>query len=147
MSSSNTLTINLTPIGNTIDFYFTWIIVPIGFVTNAISILVFARTKLLKTNMGYFNLLLSISNLLTLLFYFFVYKSSTVLNLDLSVQTLTGCKLFMFIRRVLRELSPIIETVMTLDRFLSINYPKKFPILKNKVINRSKNNFPITNLI
>jgi hypothetical protein len=134
LSNTTTMTINLTTLGNTIDFYFTWIIVPIGFVTNAISILVFARTKLLKTNMGYFNLLIAISNLLTLLFYFFAQKSTTVLNFDLSIQTLTGCKLFMFIRRVLRELSPIIETVMTLERFLSINYPKKFPIFKNKVI-------------
>jgi hypothetical protein len=123
----------LTSIGNSIDFYFTWIMVPIGFATNIISISIFSSKKLLKTNNGFFNFLIAISNTFTLLFYFFVYKSVTVFQLDLFIQSPLACRFFMFIRRVSRGLSPTIESIMTLERFLSVYFPRRFPSFQNKV--------------
>ena len=130
---SNTSELNFGPLISSMNSYYTLVAIPIGFLTNILSIIVFMRPTLLKTSMGYFNLLISISNLLSLLFFFFVQQSSIVLNIDLSTQTDVGCRLFMFTRRVMREVSPLIETIMTFERFLTIYYPKKFTFFQNKI--------------
>jgi hypothetical protein len=131
--SNSSSELNFSPLINLMNSYYTLVAVPIGFFTNILSIVVFMRPTLLKTSMGYFNLLMSISNLLSLLFFFFIQQSSIVLHIDLSIQTDVGCRLFMFTRRVMRELTPIIETLMTFERFLTIYYPKKFMFFQNKM--------------
>ena len=131
--SNSSSELNFSPLINLMNSYYTLVAVPIGFFTNILSIVVFMRPNLLKTSMGYFNLLMSISNLLSLFFFFFIQQSSIVFHIDLSIQTDVGCKLFMFTRRVMRELTPIIETIMTFERFITIYYPKKFTFFQNKM--------------
>lgn len=123
---------NLVQIANKIDFYFVVTLVPVGIATNFISMLIFTRKSLNATNMGFFNLLISISNIVTLVFYLFFMESNRVFNYDLSIVSDFGCKLMMLLRRVIREMAPIVETVMTLERFMTVYYPKRFTVFQKR---------------
>lgn len=116
-----------------INYYFILIIVPIGIVTNMICILIFSRSNMNKTNMGFFNILLALSNILTLLFYMFLQNSSSLFGYDLSLSSDLCCKLYFYLRRNIRELAPTIECLLSFDRFINVCYPKRFNIFANKI--------------
>lgn len=68
---------------------------------------------------------MAVANLLQLIFYIFVQESNEIFTYDLTIESNFSCKISMFLRRVIRQISPLVETIMTLDRFLSVYFPKK----------------------
>lgn len=129
---TQTNSIDLPMLTNQINYYFAITIVPIGIITNAISVCVFLRKSLSVTNMGLFNLLISAANFITLVYYLFVSESNLVFRYDLLTLSDPGCRILMMFRRVIRELAPVVELVMTFERFMSVYYPKRFIIVQKR---------------
>ena len=105
------------------------IICNIGFATNSLNILVSTRRALLlKSTMGYYNILMSIFNILTL---------SVVGYLDLFPQSIghtplilrsnLNCVLISYFLRVIAQMSTWLNVMVTTDRMLCV-----FPLLSNK---------------
>ena len=107
-------------------YHFLFVLTPIGLITNLICIIVFTRRNLNKTNMGFYCMCIAISNMITLLFYMFVTQSKFVLGIELETSSDIACKVIMLLRRTIRELSPAIESLLTIDRFLVVFYPNRF---------------------
>ena len=122
----------LNNINNVMVFYYMIIPAPIGILTNAISVIVFCRKKLNQTNMGFYNVCIGISNIATIFYYIFVQNSKISFNVDLLTISDHACKMIYFFRRTVREISPAIETLLSLDRFLEVFYPKRFPLMSKK---------------
>ena len=123
----------LADLANKFDYYFVITLVPFGILTNSLSIIIFLRKSLNTTNMGFFNLLISTSNLITLTFYLFVMESMRIFHYDLAIESDFACKITYLLRRVIREIAPIIEIAMTLERFMSVYYPKRFRFINNRL--------------
>ena len=117
-----------------LDFWFLVITIPLGILLNMISIYIYSRPNLNKTNMGFFYFHLSIWNTLVLIYYLFVMDSKQIFPYDLTTSSNSACKIVTFIRRCLREVPCWIEALITLERYLTICYPnrKRFKFIKSK---------------
>jgi hypothetical protein len=125
--------VKLVLIYDSIQFYYLRVAAPIGIVFNALAILIFTHKSLNKTNMGFYNTLIALANMLVLLFYMFVQNSMLLLGIDLTTASYLSCPLIYFFRRTIRELPPMIETLVTVDRFLNVFYIARFrAILQSK---------------
>ena len=122
----------LNKIYNTMIFYYVLILAPIGIVTNALSVVIFCRKNLNKTNMGFYNICVAVSNIITIFYYIFAQNSTLTLNTDLLTISDISCRLTYFFRRTIREISPAIESLISFDRFLEVFFPRRFPIMRNK---------------
>ena len=121
-------------IGNKLDHWFLLLTVPLGILLNMISIFIFTRPNLNKTNMGFFYFHLSIWNTIVLIYYFFVMDSKSTLNYDLSTHSDMMCKLITFFRRFIREIPAWIDALITFDRYLTICHhaTNRFKFMKRK---------------
>ena len=124
----------LNDLGNKIDYYFALVTIPIGIIFNTISVFIFLRKNLNKTNMGFFNFCLSISNSFTLIYFIFVSDSKILFNYDLTNKNDVLCRIILFARRVLREISPWIEVLITFDRLIYVKFPTRFKFMHKKLI-------------
>jgi hypothetical protein len=122
----------LADISNGVTYYFTVTIVPIGILINILSTLVFLRKNIRSTNMAFYNQMISITNAFTLLFYLLVYQSALLFNDNFFAVSDWLCKVLYFVRKTIREIGPIIESVMTFDRLMSVLFPTKYKFLKKK---------------
>ena len=123
---------SLNLINNQINYWFEMITSPIGVCLNLISMYIFSRPSLNKTNMGFFYLNITFWNVIVLLFSFFLINSKITLGYDLSITSDTACALVWFIRRVTRLFPPWIEVLVTFDRYLFIFYTNRFNFIRVK---------------
>ena len=124
----------LTNLFDTVDYWFLILTVPLGIILNLFSIYVFSRPNLNKTTMGFFYMNLSGWTAAVLIYFFFVQNSAKTMKYDISKHTSFGCALYMFIRRVIREVPPWIEVLITFDRYIAVCHPTKLKFLKNKLV-------------
>jgi hypothetical protein len=122
----------LSSLNKTILYYYLTVLIPIGIVTNTISILIFMRPNMNKTTMGFYNITIAISNILALLCYVFVQNLQVFFNVNFLTLSPAACPLGYLVRRTIRELTPMIEAFVTVDRFCAVFYPRRFKILTNK---------------
>lgn len=115
-----------------INYYFILIVVPIGIITNVFSIVISIRKNMNKTNMGFFNISMALGNILQLCFYSFVLGAEIWFNFNLANFSDFTCKSINFSRRIIRQIPPLIETIMTIDRFVNVFYPKRFTLMNKK---------------
>lgn len=108
-----------------VTYYFIIYITPIGIVGNIITVLISIRKNLNKTNMGFFYITMAVTNLMQLLFYVFIQESHEVFKYNPLIESDFSCKILMYIRRIIRQASPLIEAIMTFDRLLSVYIPRK----------------------
>jgi hypothetical protein len=126
---------SLNSIYNTMLFYYLVILMPVGLATNLLSIMIFARTPLNSTTMGAYSSFLGLGNIAALLFFTFIQNSILTLGgINLLTTSDLACRLIYLSRRTIREISPMIETLLTVDRFIEVFYPAKFPFLKKKLV-------------
>jgi hypothetical protein len=134
-SPSDQATISLlNKIYKTMLFYYLVIPLPFGIVTNMIAIFIFRRPNLNKTAMGTYSSFICCGNITALVFFTLIQNSSVTLGVDLLTSSDPACRLIYFFRRAIRETSPMIETLLTVDRFIEVFYPMKFSFLKRKLV-------------
>jgi hypothetical protein len=115
-----------------INYWFEIITSPIGVCLNLISMYIFSRPNLNKTNMGFFYINITFWNIVVLLFSFFLINSKITLGYELSITSDAACASIWFIRRVSRLFPPWIEVLVTIDRYLFICYSNRFKFIRSK---------------
>jgi hypothetical protein len=122
----------LNNIYNTMLFYYIIIPTPFGIITNALAIYIFTRKNLNKTTMGFYNVVIAMGNILALVFYVFVQNSTLVFGVNFLTTSDFACRFIYLARRTIREIAPVIETLLTVDRFIEVFFPMKFKFLSKK---------------
>ena len=86
---------NLT---TSIDHWCLILTIPLGIVLNIVSIGIYARLDMPKSNMSFLYINLSIWNALVLIYYFFVMDTKSLMGYELVKISEFGCKMIVFIR-------------------------------------------------
>jgi hypothetical protein len=119
-------------LSNQMNFWLQLITVPLGIFFNLTSLYIFSRPRLNRTNMGFFYLNITTWNTIALLFSFFLIDSKVVFGYDLSIINDISCASVWFLRRFVRFVSPWLEVLVTVDRYIFICHTNKFRFLKSK---------------
>ncbi|CAF0720375.1 unnamed protein product [Brachionus calyciflorus] len=82
--------------------------------------------------MGFYNKCIGCANIIQLLFFMFIQNSEVLFNYNLLLTSNHMCKIIYYFRRIFRQLTPIIETTMTFDRFINIYFPNRFSFINKK---------------
>jgi hypothetical protein len=109
-------------INSQLNYYFFSIAIPVGTFFNTLAILVFSRPRLNRTNVGFVSRCLACGNIATLLFMVLV-NSDLFFSFDFNTCSDASCAFITYTRKVVRELSPAIETLFTVDRFINVVHP------------------------
>lgn len=107
-----------------LNYYFFILLLPIGLTGNILSFYICNTKKLTRTKLGFFIKLMAITNILKLLFMVFFQYSDIIFDYDLINYSDNWCKIIQYLRRIIRKLSPYIEILMTIDRFIALFYHK-----------------------
>lgn len=107
-----------------INFYFLTFLLPIGLAGNILSFYICSTKKLTRTKLGFFIKLMAIANVLKLIYMIFFQYPDVFFSYNLTKRSDNWCRIIMYLRRVIRKLSPYIEILMTIDRFIAIFYYK-----------------------
>ena len=108
----------LENLGDSIGYYITIIIVPIGILLNLKTAFLFSRKSLNKTNMGFFYFWTSVLFMFTLAYSVFFIKSKLFFNYDRFYQTTT------LFNKAIRSMPPWL-LVITIERYVSLKYNNK----------------------
>ena len=114
--------------------YYTCItVIPCGIALNIISSIVFMRKKFSKKTMGFYNIVISIVNIIFAVFAALNY-TGIALGKDLTLMSGFSCVFLTYGQRVFSQMSSWMNVFVTVDRMISITYPNRYPFLKNKKI-------------
>ncbi|CAF0716554.1 unnamed protein product [Brachionus calyciflorus] len=115
-------------------FYASITLIPIGFVLNLLSLVIFSRKKFRSLRIGIIYRAITIADLVAILFCFLIYFSPTINN-DLQIASDISCKLLNLFMRTCAQSSSWINLLLTIDRFLLIKYSsKKFKLFHNETL-------------
>jgi hypothetical protein len=121
---------SVSSIINTYSFYIT---TGIGLPFNLLSIFIFTRPNLNKTNMGFLYGFKSAVDFNLIFTSIFVFRGNAYFGFSMSTTSDFLCKLSTFLRRMLFHTSSMMCIVTTLDRFLFNIYPNRFSFVKKKL--------------
>jgi hypothetical protein len=117
-------------LGAEADFYINVVIVPIGVVANLLAFAVFCRKRLNSTSMGFFYRTITLTNVINLLFVLLFMQSERLFNFDFYTHSDASCQFIMYARRIVRELNPMLEALLTVSRFLDVVFPHRFGFMR-----------------
>ena len=120
---------NLTYIQSQIATCSCIIIILLGITTNILNVLICSRKKIRKESLGFYSPLMSILNILSLIFGLFIVYPP--LSEVLLISTLT-CVIFSYLSRITLHTNSWLYVLASLDRTLCIINPLKFRFIKNK---------------
>ena len=133
--NKNATDLDLTDLTHTVQFYSCIVIFSIGFVSNSLNILVCIRKELLKNTIGLYNILMSLFNILSLIFvgYLFFFPQS-IGQTNLILRSNINCKLIWYFMRVFLQMSVWLNVMITLDRTLCVYSPRtqRLKLVQNK---------------
>ena len=117
---------------NQITFYACLTIAPIGIISNLLNIAVCMRKKIRNETMGFYNLPMSLFNLLSLIAGFLQMLPVSLGHQDLYVLSDYSCKMLSFLARLCIHTSPWLNIMISFDRMISITYPLRYTWTKNR---------------
>lgn len=106
-------------------------VIPVGIALNILSSIVFMRKKFSKITMGYYNIVISMVNILSSIFGTLNYIGQAI-GKDLTLISDFSCIFLTFGMRIFAQMSSWMNVFVTVDRMVTITYPNKYPFLKNK---------------
>jgi hypothetical protein len=121
--NSSLQTANLNRISASMLYYDNIIYLSVGVPLNMVNALVFTRlilNKSNKTNMGFLGLCQSIIDIIVLLYFSLVFRSTAFFGVNFSNTNDSLCKLTNYIRRFLTTTSSWMEVITTFDRFIFV---------------------------
>jgi hypothetical protein len=129
-------TINLTNQTNALQLYSFAFIIPVGFITNVLNILVNARDKFQQTTMGFYNIFWSIFNIFWIIC-LFLQASIPLIGLNkLILKSDIACKLLPYFVRLFGQLNMWINVVASFDRLLLMSY-ENLAAYNNRFLNNN----------
>jgi len=118
-------TIDLTNITHYFQFYSSMFVCSFGLITNLMNIHVCLRPEIQKTNMGFYNIFLSISNIFTLTFIGFISFLPRSLEFDLFLTSNLACKMLPYFSRVFAQLNSWLSVLISFDRVILMSYENR----------------------
>ena len=112
-------------------YYTCTYVIPVGIALNILSSIVFMRKKFAKRTMGFYNIAISIFNILFALFSMLSFIGISYGN-DLTLISDFSCIFLAFALRVFAQMSSWMNVFVTVDRIVFLKYPNKYPLLQNK---------------
>ena len=114
-------------------FYTCILILTFNMLTNVLNILICLRAKIRKSIMGFYNHLISASNLASLVVGFVRFFPESIGRADVILASTFSCALGKYLTYTIVTLPPWLHVMASLDRTLSILYPKRFEcFIRNK---------------
>jgi hypothetical protein len=131
MSSSQSDYIKyLNNVSNGISYYYLMITFPLGILGNLISLYIYTRPNLnRKTNTGFLYTWLCVFNLLSILQYVFLTRSSSLFNFTINLP----CGVVNFLRRTIFNWLSWMQVYISFDRFMAVYFPTKLIFMSKKV--------------
>ena len=105
----------------------------IGFILNALQMIVFSRPKFQKTNIGFLSIMLALVDFIGLFWNFLVYKYLPLIDASLALVSPFTCFTFKWISRIFQQLPLYTQALITLINYLKVKYPRKFLFLKKNI--------------
>ena len=116
-------------------WYITLVVVVIGVCGNVLAFVVCSRSNLKNTVFSIYFRSITVIDTLTLLLNTFLQKfMDAALSINISNSTNDVCRLTKIIAYALTVPSGWILVVISIDRYLSIAFPTRFPIRKNRLL-------------
>ena len=134
LAEESVFILNLNKISNDIVYYTCITIVNIGFASNILNILICSRKSMQTNTMGYYNILMSIFNILSFVSAYLLFFPVTIGKKDILLDSYISCIIVTYLPRVFIQMSSWLNVMVSLDRTMCISYPKKFKFLSNKII-------------
>jgi hypothetical protein len=101
-------------------------IASVGIVSNILNIAICLRQRLRSSLLGYYNVLISIFNILVLIIMLLIYFPIIIGRTNLANLSDISCATLTFALRVFIQMSIWINVGVTVDRFLCVSFPNKF---------------------
>ena len=129
--------LDLTEETNQVEFYLCIIVCSLGISSNIFNIFVCARKELQIISMGYFNIIMSSFNILTLASFFVLFFPQSIGLEPLILSSIYCCILLPYIGRIFATTSIWINILVTLDRILLVSARSRFAhhFKHNKILN------------
>jgi hypothetical protein len=112
-------------------YYVSVVLIPIGFSLNILSLAVLFRKKIRNQMMGFYYIVLALLDMWSLAIYFVALYSESMGN-DLRIASSGLCKAHSYLLRITTQTTSWWLVMMTLDRTLTVKYPRKFEFLRNR---------------
>ena len=118
---------DLTKETNSLVFYSVVIICPIGIITNLMNIKVSRSEEIQKTSMSFFNIRLSIFNILVIVFVGFIISFPPSIGEQMvTLNSELACKLIPYFSRIICQMSSWLLVIASFDRmFMLMSYKNK----------------------
>ncbi|CAF0910358.1 unnamed protein product [Brachionus calyciflorus] len=113
-------------------FFVSVIIFPIGIIFNTLEIIIFRKPKFQKTTMGFYFTINSSLNLF-IIFYLLIFIPPSIKGHYLHLKSDLTCKFYYFFLRVLYQSSSWLNVFITADRLVFVLYPNRFKFQKDKL--------------
>ena len=138
-------TINLTDATHKLEYFSFIIIGGIGLITNLLNILVSTKKEIKKTNMGFYNIILSIFNVFALLSRTLQIMPS-IGQQDLLLTSQVACITIPYFARLSSQICLWINVLISFDRLFLMSY-ENFAAYKNRYIKDSKKQLKMITVI
>lgn len=123
----------INSITNSVVYYSTIITLPIGIIGNLFSFYIYTRPNLnKKTNTGFIFAWFCLLNLALILYFSFVFRSSSLFGYTVNLPTPCSSYYTTYILRSIWCLVPWIQVLASFDRFIFVVYPLKKHIMSKK---------------
>lgn len=140
MSAVNNITVmtsklDFTDLTHKLEYYFCLIVSNTGILANIVNIVVCSRKNMNKNTMGFYNILMSIFNILTLILlgYLTIFPQS-IGQTYLVYRSYYTCILIPYFNRIVSQMSAWLNVMLTFDRMLCVSYLNRFRFIQNKRI-------------
>ena len=127
-----TFSSNLDDLQKQISYYSCLTIGSIGLISNLINMAVCMRKKIGKEAMGFYNPLMSLFNILSLISGILQLFPTSIGQNDLIVASNYHCILMSYLTRVSIHMSSWLNIMLSLDRTISITHPNRFTWHKDR---------------
>ncbi|CAF1040265.1 unnamed protein product [Brachionus calyciflorus] len=121
-------------LGQSLMFYDSFILFPIGIILNIIEILIFRLQTFTKTTMGFYFSINCVLNISILTFLLIIAILIIFLNMNLMFYSTISCILYFVIMLIIYQSISWLNVIICADRLLFVLYPNKFKFAKNKQI-------------
>lgn len=127
---------NLKNLANSVNYYYSITIVPVGMVLNLLTIFVYSTGKLRKltNNLSVFYIILGVYDILALSNSILFIQLLPTINIKLFNYSDELCKFISLWRRTVIQSPSWIQIIITLDRFRSVVCPSRFGFMKNRLV-------------
>ena len=118
---------------NQIEYYGCLVLVNIGLIANLLNILISLRKNIQKITMGFYNVVMSVFNILLLIIagYLNIFPQALGRAQFIS-NSYYGCNILSYLLRTILQMTQWLNVLITLDRTICVTFPTRFLFIKNK---------------